>query len=112
MTEGESIQICVQIEGRANFVIDATLQPVGMPGSAQAGADFTVNNQLVRFPALSSAHQCVQVQTMDDGTVERDEEFRLKLTLDESERVILGDSQFISVTILDNDCMQVLNSEI
>lgn len=104
-TEGESVLICVKMLGRADFAIHALLRPVGTFGSAQRGVDFTGAEQAVLFPAVSSEHQCVSVQVIDDNAAEQEEEFQVELVLaQEIPSVTLGASRSVSITILDNDC--------
>ena len=107
--EGESILICVKMLGIADFIIHALLRPVGISGSAQGGVDFIAAEQLVEFPAFSSEHQCVLVQTIDDSTAESDEQFYVELALvEENSKISLGTNQSVSITIVDNDCKQVV----
>lgn len=95
--------------GRADFAINATVRPVAVLGSAQGGVDFAGAELAVQFPAFNSEHLCVHIQTLDDSAVEREEMFQVELTLvEESSRVTLGANHSINITIVDNDCTQIL----
>lgn len=105
VTEGESVRICAQMLGRADFPISASFQPQALPGSAEGDVDFSTTEQPLDFPALST-QECVTIHTIDDSIVEGGEEFLVELAIagHHDTRVQLGASSIVTVTIVDNDC--------
>ena len=110
VTEGESIRVCARMLGQANFPVSGSFQPVPVLDSAQA-IDFSTTAQHFSFPANSTGVQCVNIHTTEDSIVERPENFEVELSitgLEQETRVSLGENSTLRVTIVDNDCEQLL----
>lgn len=106
VTEGESGRVCARLLGVADFDIPATFHTRPIADSAIAGTDYMTSEQSLVFPAMTEQLQCVEVQSLDDSVVERNEPFEVELVIAEQPdmKIALGASTTITVTILDNDC--------
>lgn len=105
VTEGETVSVCAHMLGMADFVIPASFRPYSVNDSAEGDVDFVTAEQQFHFPAHNVALQCVDVHTVDDDVVEREEEFEVELIIPEQDnmKIALGNS-VVFVRIVDNDC--------
>ena len=106
VTEGEAVRVCARLQGAADFDIPASFHTRPIAESALAGVDYATSEQLLEFPAMSEQLQCVEVQSLDDAVVERNEAFEVQLAIAERPdmKIALGTSSTVTVTIVDNDC--------
>ena len=106
VTEGEAIHVCARMIGRADFVVNASFRPMPAAGSALVGVDYVGSEQEFQFPANGIVPICVEIPTLEDSIVEREEVFEVELTISQHEdmKIVLEENATLTATIVDNDC--------
>ena len=99
VTEGEMVEVCVAVE-RGELETTVPFSILSRPASAQE-EDY---NSIFRSVSLSPGESrvCLHIETVEDGTVEREESFHLILS-SQSPAVNISTPNMTLITIGDND---------